>query len=127
MLLNTFLRRQCLNNIEPATDALLTGRFPAFTCALDPMQFNLVTDTVVVDEAACVPEYAIPQLFALRPKNMILLGNPKQAGSFRALKVGMNSGCLLNAILSDTINVTCSRAFVTFISVAAAMFLCHPK
>jgi branched-subunit amino acid transport protein len=42
------------------------------------LQFELCVDTVVVDEAGCVPEYAIPQLLALLPTNMVLLGDHKQ-------------------------------------------------
>jgi len=42
------------------------------------LQFNLKVDTVIVDEGACVPEYAVPQLLALYPNNLVLLGDHKQ-------------------------------------------------
>lgn len=48
-------------------------------------QVHLSLDTVVVDEAGCVPESATPMLLRLRPANLILIGDHKQLQAFTAL------------------------------------------
>ena len=42
-------------------------------------------DTVIVDEAGCVPESAIPMLLRLRPANLVLIGDHKQLQAFTSL------------------------------------------
>lgn len=60
----------------PFAPAMLSGD-------VSTLQFVLQCDTIVVDEAACVPEYAIPQLLSLRPKNLVVLGDHKQVSKLR--------------------------------------------
>lgn len=42
-------------------------------------------DTVIVDEAGCVPESATPMLLRLAPANLVLIGDHKQLQAFTAL------------------------------------------
>jgi superfamily I DNA and/or RNA helicase len=50
-----------------------------------PWQVTLNLDTVLVDEAGCVPECAIPMLLRLRPSNLVLIGDHKQLQAFTSL------------------------------------------
>lgn len=50
-----------------------------------PPQVEVCIDTVVVDEAGCVPEMALPTLIKLGPSQLVLVGDLLQLPAFTDL------------------------------------------
>ncbi len=63
---------------------------------------DLALDTIIVDEAGCVQEMAVPMLLRLHPNNLILVGDHLQLGPFTHLASAPKNHCrqaYVNAML----------------------------
>lgn len=56
-------------------------------------QAQLELDTVVVDEAGCVLEMAVPMLLRLHPSNLVLVGDHLQLQAYTDLKAPPANHC----------------------------------
>ncbi|KAL4859072.1 DNA-binding protein SMUBP-2 [Chlorella vulgaris] len=55
---------------------------PGMVRALDELQVDVDIDTVIVDEAGCVAEMALPTLINLAPSNLVLVGDHLQLPAY---------------------------------------------
>ena len=76
---------RCCAGPLPVCWELIGLPHPAAFQRSSALQVHLSLDTVVVDEAGCVPESATPMLLRLRPANLVLIGDHKQLQAFTAL------------------------------------------
>ena len=67
----------------PPTHSRICPALCPSLCALPQLQVDI--DTVIVDEAGCVAEMAMPVLFKLSPTNLVLVGDHLQLPAFTDL------------------------------------------
>lgn len=78
---------------------------------LQELEVRLNLDTVIVDEAGCVLESAVPMLLSLHPANLELIGDHLQLQAFTALVDPPRNHCrsLLERAVNAGVHATMLR------------------